>query len=637
MILAAEPREDQTMVASPPLLCALKLFARASTLLLIAAALILPRSARALGFTVINVNDGGAGSLRQAILDANARPGADTIGFNILGAGPHTIELLSVLPTITDAVTIDGYTQPGAQSNTRARGSDAKLLIELSGRGNNGFNMYYGLKITAGNTTIRGLAINRFGYESASTGQFYPGIILKTNGGNTIAGNYIGVDTSGTINRGNGGDGVQINNVSKNSIGGAAPAARNVIAGNGNAGVWISGTAATTNTVQGNYIGVNAAGTAAIGNLHGIIISEGANNLVGGTAAGAGNVISGNGSMGLEIDGPGVTKTLVQGNYIGTGASGTTALGNYVFGVRINGASGNIIGGAAAGAGNVISGNLADGINMGYIGQGVTRDNIVQGNRIGTDVSGAHDLGNAGSGVVIAGATNNLVGGSTPGAGNQISGNDQHGIFIDHEFTQSNIVQGNIIGATSTANGSLGNTGDGVHIENAHHTLVGGLTPAAGNVIAYNGGDGVEVGDTRYSAVANRISSNAIFSNTLLGIQMNMNRQAAPALQYAYNIGSATRIRGHVTGQAGSVALQFFASRRCDDSGFGEGESLLGAATVVVTSSNQLDFVVTSAVRAPLGRFITALATDASNNTSTFSNCARVVYPFDQFLPIVRR
>src|SRR5947209_1999009 len=90
-------------------------------------------SVTAATFTVTNTNDSGAGSLRQAILDANANPGLDTIAFNIPGAGVQTISPASVLPTITDSVIIDGYSQPGSSANTDPNGFNGTLLIELSG------------------------------------------------------------------------------------------------------------------------------------------------------------------------------------------------------------------------------------------------------------------------------------------------------------------------------------------------------------------------------------------------------------------------------------------------------------------------------------------------------------------------
>src|SRR4051794_9650870 len=110
------------------------------------------------------IADDGAVTLREAITaaDTNADPsgdttpgdpGPDTIAFNIPGAGVRTINLTSALPTITEPVVIDGYTQPGSSANTLADGDNAVLLIEL----NRGDLAIYGLTITAGNSTIRGL------------------------------------------------------------------------------------------------------------------------------------------------------------------------------------------------------------------------------------------------------------------------------------------------------------------------------------------------------------------------------------------------------------------------------------------------------------------------------------------------
>jgi hypothetical protein len=609
-----------------------------AALVFILSMLIIPQSTHAAGFTVTNTNDSGAGSLRQAILDANASPGHDTIGFTIPGSGVHTIGLLSVLPTITAPVTIDGYTQPAAQANTLAQGGNANLLIELSGRGSDGIGMLFGLKITAGNSTVRGLVINRFGENSASSGQFYPGIVLETNGGNVIEGNYIGTDPSGVVNLGNGGDGVRLYNTSNNTIGGMLPAARNVISGNENAGVWISGTAATTNTVQGNYIGTNASGTAVIGNLHGVILADGSNNSIGGPSAGAGNIISGNHSMGVAIYGPGVTKNSVQGNFIGTDVSGTIDLGNFNYGIEINSAVDNTIGGMTPGAGNLISGNDHDGIHVGYIGQGDTREIVIEGNFIGTDVTGNNDLGNTWSGIYIAGANNTIIGGTIAGAGNLISGNDLHGIFINHEGTKDNVVQGNIIGANSTGSAKIGNTADGVRVENAHDNTVGGATVAAGNIIAYNGGNGVNVVDTRYTAVGNRISSNSIFSNTLLGIEVGVGYQATPRLWFAYNLHGATDVQGGVVGQAGTtLTLQFFSNDACDESGYGEGEQMLGTTIVTADSDGKAHIAFTPTSLIALNRYITVLATDTSNNTSNFSNCVKVITPLQGFIPLVQR
>ena len=145
-------------------------------------------------FTVINTNDSGAGSLRQAMLDANANPGFDRIEFDIPGAGPHTIQPLSALPTITDPVIIDGYTQAGASPNTNGPGLGLNTVLKIELDGTSAGAGVSGLLITAGGSTVRGLVINRFGGN---------GIVLQMDGSNVIDGNFIGIDVTGTSARGN--------------------------------------------------------------------------------------------------------------------------------------------------------------------------------------------------------------------------------------------------------------------------------------------------------------------------------------------------------------------------------------------------------------------------------------------------
>src|SRR5947207_3203722 len=155
-------------------------------------------------FTVTNTNDSSAGSLRQAILDANANSGTDTIAFNIPGSGVHTIAPTSSLPTITDPVIIDGYTQSGASRNTQTVRDDAVLLIEVNGANANSAS---GLVITAGDSVVRGLVINRFGVTGVSSSGL---LIASTNGGNVIEGNFIGTSTAGTSALANNGQGITI-------------------------------------------------------------------------------------------------------------------------------------------------------------------------------------------------------------------------------------------------------------------------------------------------------------------------------------------------------------------------------------------------------------------------------------------
>jgi len=197
-------------------------------------------------FTVTNTDDSGPGSLRQAILDANAAsnlPGTpDEIQFNIPGGGVQTIAPVSALPAISDPVVVDGYTQPGASPNTVAAGSDATILIELSGAGCSGCP---GMVISGGGSTIRGLSIY---------GGFDDGIQLSGGSENTVAGNFLGLRADGTAD-GLNVSGVSISNSSSNTVGGALPAGRNLIASNTGTGVTVL--SGTGNIIRGNLIFLN--------------------------------------------------------------------------------------------------------------------------------------------------------------------------------------------------------------------------------------------------------------------------------------------------------------------------------------------------------------------------------------------
>jgi len=305
--------------------------------------------------------DGTECTLREAIAAANANAGTDTIEFDITGAGPHTISPGSALPTITDPVTIDGTSEPDFAGTP---------IVELDGSAA-GADVD-GLRITAGNSTVRGLVINRFRND---------GIELHGSGGNTIEGNYIGTDVNGTADLGNSNVGVLIIGAPNNTIGGTAAGAGNVISGNDQYGVYIYASGATGNQVLGNYIGTDKNGTAALGNSsNGVYIGNVPSNTIGGTAAGAGNVISGNNQNGVRIEGNGSTGNQVQGNYIGTDVNGTADLGNSYDGISISsGAGNNTIGGTAAGEGNVIAYNSGDGVQ---VDGAASTGNTISGNSI---------------------------------------------------------------------------------------------------------------------------------------------------------------------------------------------------------------------------------------------------------------
>ena len=336
-------------------------------------------------FTVTNTNDSGAGSFRQAILDANAGvTSVDTIRFNIPGTGLHTIAALSGMPNVTDPVIIDGTTQPGYAGVP---------LIELNGT-SAGSNI--ALAITAGGSTVRGLAINSWAGNAIS---------ISGGNGNVVEGNYIGTDPTGTLARGNL-VGVSVQSAN-NRIGGTTAAARNVISGN-QGGVFIRDPTATGNVVQGNYIGTNAAGTAAVPNTgvqSGVQINNGASsNTIGGGAPGAGNVVSGNARHAITICCSLPTAgNVVQGNLVGVAANSTTPLSNAGIGIDLVTALNTSV------LGNVVSNN----------GTGVQIRTGATGNVLNNNMI----TSNGGQGLRVDDTSGNTIGGTAAGDGNVIQNN----------------------------------------------------------------------------------------------------------------------------------------------------------------------------------------------------------------------
>jgi titin len=246
--------------------------------------------------------------------------------------------------------------------------------------------------------------------------------------------------------------------------------------------VEINGSAATGNQVQGNFIGTDMTGSAALGNdAIGVVITNAANNnTIGGTIAAARNVISANNVGGVNIQGAGATGNKVIGNYIGTDFNGTAVLGNLGTGVGISASASNTIGGTAAGERNLISGN-GTGVS---INSGAT-SNKVSGNYIGTDVTGLLDLGNSAEGVVINFALNNIIGGTTAGERNLISGNGNGVLF---NSATGNLVIGNFIGTDVNGIANIGNSNNfgGIIILDGSNNIIGGTTAAESNLISGN-------------------------------------------------------------------------------------------------------------------------------------------------------
>ena len=345
---------------------------------------------------------GGSCTLRAALEEANRLDGADTIRFE-MDAVQTSIRPASALPNITSPLILDGYTEPGSREATAV--VLATLIIELDGSNAGLGACGLVLDTGSGGTTIKGLVVNRF--DGC-------GIRITGSDGNVISGNYIGTDVTGTVDLGNGFEGVEITNASSNNtVGGPTHARGNVIAGNGgDAGVVIEDPGSTGNTVSGNHIGTDVTGALPLGNSNcGVRIQNGAtDNTVGGSSPEERNIVSSSGHDGIYITGPGTASNTVIGNYIGTDAAGMYSLGNSYDGIAINyGASYNRIGGPRAGERNVISGNEDAGI---IIDDG--HANAVVGNYIGMDATGATALGNGMNGVAIQnGASGNLIGGAS--------------------------------------------------------------------------------------------------------------------------------------------------------------------------------------------------------------------------------
>ncbi len=501
-------------------------------------------------YTVINTNDSGAGSLRWAITQANAA-GADTIEFNIPGAGVHTIQPLTSLPGLIDNdTTIDGYTQPGSAP---ANGSTAAtILIELDG--SLAGPTASGLVVISDNNLVRGLAINRFAVDGIVLGG-YEGISATNN---IIAGNYIGTDATGMIYVGNGLTGVFIGmGADQNVVGGTTPAERNVISCNAE-GVAIRGAQTRLNSVRGNYIGVNAYTSFILGNDYwGVHIYDGAHdNTVGGYVAGAGNVISGNKSDGVRIGGPGTDGNVVAGNYIGTDRTGLIDEGNLGSGVYITrGAKLNTVGGDVAAGRNVISGNQENGVTI--TGTGVL-SNTVAGNYIGLGVDGATEVGNAHQGVGIgSGAHYNTIGGDSLGERNVISGNVDNGVALFYDDVMSNTISGNYIGTDAAGTAAVSNT-CGIAAYLATGNLIGGTEPGQGNLVSGNRWAGIVLfgsGTTGNTIAGNWVGisagGDAVLPNGINGIYL---RQGAggnivgPHNVVSGNTGSGIVLEDAITG-----------------------------------------------------------------------------------------
>jgi hypothetical protein len=620
-------------------------------------------------YVVTTTADGGAGSLRDAITKINAdanhsqyaspgNPGVDEIDFHITAAsdtgggynpatGVATIRPLSALPAVTAPVVLDGTSQPGFAGSPLVQ-----LSGDFAGAGADG------LDVTAGGSTVRGLAVNHFGGA---------GLVLTGGGGNTIAGNYVGTDPTGTAalpNR----VGVLVVNSANNVIGGTTAPARNVISGNAGDGVQITGGGATGNLVEGNYVGTDAAGAAVLANAgNGITLSGSANNVIGETAAGAGNVIAGSGlPAGFLQDGVGLldpAQTITFGEHAfpsgtqittqyadlgvtfspfasysppdATADSGNEPhidganVGNFMPFVAANDpfsiyfaspqtraafaletASGSATFTALLGGRVVATATAATGFGPGFADnvygfQGITFDQIQ------IDV-------HTPDGALIL---DNLQTGQAPPTANPTFGN---GVELD-SGAAGNVVEGNSIGTNAAGSAALGNLGSGVSVSSSSGNTVGGTGVGAANAIAFDQGAGVAVTG---AAAGDAIAGNSIHDNGGPGISLDgaagaNDNQAAPVLTAATGSGSGTTISGSLTSTPGATfRIEFFASQAPDPSGYGEGQTFLGAVDVPADATTGHASFTAALPALPVGQYyLSATATNlATRDTSAFSH-----------------
>jgi hypothetical protein len=407
---------------------------------------------------------------------------------------------------------------------------------------------------------------------------------------------------------------------------GGSSTVRNLVITGGSAGVYVTNNGG--NIFEGNWIGLDPTGTIGQGNPGQGMLVITPLNTIGGTTSAARNIISASGLGGIEIRN--ATGNKVLGNFIGTDSSGTVDLGNASSGIYLELAGNTTIGGTVAGARNVISGN--DAAFDGGILANISPNLVVQGNYIGTTVTGKAALGNSGPGLRIVSGSTDVIGGTTVAARNVIAANGGDGLILRSiNVSAKALVRGNYIGAAADAT-LLGNAGFGVAVQGTHDNTIGGTASGARNVIAGNGRAGVALQFAGVYPMRNVVRGNSIFSNASLGIDLGADGPTANDACDADNganggqnapivtsVSGITTIRGTLNSKASTAFVVDFYSSPSDPSGYGEGHTFLGSKNVTTNASCTASFTATFASAVPVGHVVTATATDSAHNTSEFS------------------
>jgi hypothetical protein len=523
-------------------------------------------------YTVTSIADSGAGTLRQAILDANANPGADTIAFNVVGSGVHTIALASPLPTVTDPVTVDGYTQAGAAANTNPTdmGLNTVLQVEIDCTAVGAASCW---KVGADDVTIKGLVVNRAPQYEIDVLDGHQSFVLE--------GCFLGTDAAGTQVLDPFHGGLEFHQDHQNGrVGGTTPAARNLLAVKNGSGTLLAvgPPGFVGGLVAGNLMGTDITGKLDLNtSTFALNMLGGTNTVIGGTSADARNVINGGINLGSGSTGNDATGNFIQGNFIGTDVTGTV---EFLCGgecIRVSDKN-NTIGGSAAGAGNRIGGaSSGPAIRL----QTKASGTVIQGNFIGTDETGTVRLFIADRGInvfqVAGGVT---IGGIHPGEGNVISNCGLAAIGVQDSGTAT--IRGNSIfdnpGITPT---------NGLGID-----LYTNSTPG----VTFNDAGDADTGP-------NGFQNYPIITSVTYGA-------------------STTTVNGTLSSAPSTIYdVDFYGNplcvRRPQDTP--EGRIFLGTQPVTTDGSGEATFSAVLPVGVEDGSAVTATATDPAGNTSEFS------------------
>jgi hypothetical protein len=527
----------------------------------------------AVNIPVTTTADTGAGSLREAITQANLDTTPDVITFNIPGAGVHTIAPATALPKITKPLTIDGYTQPGASPNTNPpdQGLNGVLLIEIDCTNAGTYCIVMG----ANDVTIRGLVMN---HGIGGIASDFPVQIQRP----VIEGNYFAISPDG-MTAVNLPSAVILGQHKDGRIGGTTPAARNLFGGNGTGThLSVSNAADNDSVIQGNLFCTDKTGTALANPLssNGVVLSGGAgagntsNMTIGGLTPAAANVFACS-STGLSIND--MAGVLVQGNKFGVDPSGTRGVASGSgTGIYLNGNNNNtvVIGGTAAGAANIF-GSLATGIaSFG------ASNAIIQGNFIGTDATATLDLGNSLEGMILTPGINLTIGGTGAGEANTILHNHGGGIRVAC-CSGGNTIRGNRI---------FDNLG-----------LRSGVPAIGINILGVDGPSPNDDGDPDTGG---------------------NDTQNFPLLTFTGPEGGGTRVTGTLNSTPSSnFTLDFYANPVCRSRlrTQVQADQYLGSTNVTTDAGGNTPFSVLLPTPTVANQPITATATNAAGSTSEFT------------------